>query len=133
MRVVEKISEAAVDEKGRAVDRIEIRSATIRNRPVEGPLPFSTESAAEPALYRVTLETTAGAITLEMRPDKAPEPVRNFLRLAAAGVDDGVACHRVVHGFVITPAHSASGASRWTRSSSAASTRSSRNPTTSRT
>ena len=49
----------------------------------------------------MTLETTAGAITLEMLPDKAPEHVRNFLRLAAAGVYNGTAFHRVVRGFVI--------------------------------
>ena len=34
-------------------------------------------------------------------PDKAPETVRQFLRLAAAGVFDGVAVHRVVPNFVI--------------------------------
>ena len=34
-------------------------------------------------------------------PDKAPEHVRNFLRLAAAGVYDGTSFHRVVRGFVI--------------------------------
>ena len=33
--------------------------------------------------------------------DKAPEHVRNFLRLAQSGVFDGTAFHRVVRGFVI--------------------------------
>lgn len=101
MKVAEKISQSPVDDKGKAVDRIEIVSVTIRDRPVEAPLAFSTESAAELAAYRVVLETTAGAITLELRPDKAPEHVRNFLRLAAAGVYDGTAFHRVVRGFVV--------------------------------
>jgi len=59
------------------------------------------ESAADLAAYRVTLETTAGAIVLQVLPDKAPEHVRNFLRLAAAGAYDGTAFHRVVRGFVI--------------------------------
>ena len=46
------------------------------------------------------LETSAGPITIEFFADKAPEHVRNFLRLAAAGVYDGTAFHRVVRGFV---------------------------------
>jgi cyclophilin family peptidyl-prolyl cis-trans isomerase len=101
MKVVQKISEAPVDDKGKATERIEITSVTIRDKPAERPEAFSTESPEELAAYRVTLETTAGAITLEMRPDKAPAHVRNFLRLAAAGVYDGTLFHRVVRGFVI--------------------------------
>jgi peptidyl-prolyl cis-trans isomerase B (cyclophilin B) len=34
-------------------------------------------------------------------PEKAPETVRQFLRLAAAGVYNGMAFHRVAPGFVI--------------------------------
>jgi peptidyl-prolyl cis-trans isomerase B (cyclophilin B) len=90
-----------VDEKGKAVDRIEIASDTIRDKPADTPPAFSTESVAELAAHRVSLETTAGTITLEMRPDKAPQHVRNFLRLAVAGAYDGTAFHRVVRGFVI--------------------------------
>jgi peptidyl-prolyl cis-trans isomerase B (cyclophilin B) len=98
MRVVEKISETPVDEKGKATERVEIRSVTIRNRPA---VPFSTETTAELASYRAVLETSAGVITVEFFPDKAPAHVRNFLRLAEAGVLDGTAFHRVVPGFVI--------------------------------
>ena len=47
------------------------------------------------------LETTKGAIALQFLADQAPETVRNFLRLAHAGVFDGIAVHRVVPGFVI--------------------------------
>ena len=47
------------------------------------------------------LETTAGPITIELFPDKAPGHVRNFLRLAQTGVFDGTAFHRVVRGFVV--------------------------------
>ncbi len=98
MKVVQKISEAPVDDKGKATERIEITSVTIRDRPADRPEAFSTESPEDLAAYRVTLETTAGVITLEMRPDKAPGHVRNFLRLAAAGVYDGTLFHRVVRG-----------------------------------
>ncbi len=101
LKVVQKISESPVDDKGKAAERVEIKTVTIRDKPVEGPDPFSQESPAELAAYRVTLETTLGPITLEMRPDKAPEHVRNFLRLAASGVYDGTAFHRVVRGFVV--------------------------------
>jgi cyclophilin family peptidyl-prolyl cis-trans isomerase len=101
MATVSRISEAAVDEKGKVVDRIEITSVTIRDKPAPQAPAFSTETPEELAAYRVVLETTAGAITLGLRPDKAPEHVRNYLRLAAAGVFDGTAFHRVVRGFVI--------------------------------
>ncbi len=101
MKVVQKISEAPVDDKGKATERIEITAVTIRDRPAEAAEAFSRETPAELAAYRVTLETTMGPITLEMRPDKAPEHVRNFLRLAAAGVYDGTAFHRVVPNFVV--------------------------------
>ena len=47
------------------------------------------------------LETTKGEIELEFLPDKAPETVRQFLRLSQAGVYDGTAVHRVVPNFVI--------------------------------
>ncbi len=47
------------------------------------------------------LETSLGPITIEFFPDRAPTHVRQFLRLAASGVYDGTAFHRVVKGFVI--------------------------------
>ena len=53
------------------------------------------------ARYRAVLDTSAGPITIEFFPDKAPEHVRAFLRLAAAGVLDGTSFHRVVKGFVV--------------------------------
>ena len=51
--------------------------------------------------HRAVLETSLGNITIEFLPDKAPTHVRNFLRLAAAGVYDSTAFHRVVPGFMI--------------------------------
>jgi peptidyl-prolyl cis-trans isomerase B (cyclophilin B) len=99
--VVQKISEAPADERGAPTSRIEIRAVSIRDTPPPEPIPFSTESIADLAKMRATLDTSAGPITIEFFPDKAPEHVRNFLRLAAAGVFDGTAFHRVVRGFVI--------------------------------
>jgi peptidyl-prolyl cis-trans isomerase B (cyclophilin B) len=101
MDVVQKISEAAVDAGGLATDRIEIKKVTIRNTPPPEPEPFVTETAQELSTYRTVLETSEGAITIEFFTDKAPETTRQFLKLARAGVYDGMAFHRVAPGFVI--------------------------------
>jgi cyclophilin family peptidyl-prolyl cis-trans isomerase len=98
MEVLQKISDTPVDEKGLATDRVEIAHVTIRDTPAE---PFVNETAAELGSYRAVLETAAGPITVEFFSDKAPNTVRQFLRLAAAGVFNGTAFHRVVPGFVI--------------------------------
>ncbi len=99
--VAQKISEVAADEKGRPKERVAIRSVTIRDKPAAGPEPFSIESAAVLGSYRVILETSMGDIAIEFSPDKAPEHVRNFLRLAQAGVYNGMGFHRVAKGFVV--------------------------------
>ncbi len=101
MDVAQKISEAPADADGKPAERIVITDVTIRDTPPPEPEPFSTESAAELAQYRAVLETSLGPITVEFFPDKAPEHVRNFLRLAQSGVFDGTAFHRVVRGFVV--------------------------------
>lgn len=101
MDVVQAISETPVDEQGRALERVEILNVTLRDRPPPLPEPFSTESISELAQYRAVLETSFGPITIELFADKAPEHVRNFLRLASVGAYDGTAFHRIVPGFVI--------------------------------
>ena len=101
MDVAQKISESSADADGRANERIVISSVTIRDAPPPETVPFSTETSAELAVYRAVLETSLGAITIAFFPDKAPEHVRNFLRLAQAGVFDGTAFHRIVRGFVV--------------------------------
>jgi cyclophilin family peptidyl-prolyl cis-trans isomerase len=98
VEVLQKISEAGVDEKGLVVERIEIRHVSIRSTPAE---PFVTETSQELSAYRAILDTSAGPITVEFIPDKAPNTVRQFMRLAASGVYDGMAFHRVAPGFVI--------------------------------
>src|SRR3954451_2556602 len=98
IEVLQKISETPSDDKGLATERIEIRKVTIRDTPAE---PFVTETAAELGDYRAVGDSTAGPITIEFLVDKAPNTVRQFMRLAAAGVFNGTAFHRVVPGFVI--------------------------------
>lgn len=99
--VLQKISETPADEKGAPLTRVEIVSVTLRDTPPPEPEPFSGETPADLARYRAVLDTSAGPITIEFLADKAPEHVRNFLRLAEAGVFDGTVFHRVVRGFAI--------------------------------
>jgi cyclophilin family peptidyl-prolyl cis-trans isomerase len=101
MDVVQKISEAPADDRGMPHERIAIRSVTIRNAPPPEPEPFSSETPADLGRHKAVIETSAGAMTVEFFADKAPETVRNFLRLSATGVYDGTTVHRVVRGFVI--------------------------------
>ncbi len=98
IEVVQRISATDADAEGRPTSRIVIESVTIRDTPPEL---FVHDSAAELAAYHVLLETTKGPIELEMLPDRAPETVRSFLRLADSGVYDGVGVHRVAPNFVI--------------------------------
>jgi cyclophilin family peptidyl-prolyl cis-trans isomerase len=98
IEVAQAISESPVDAKGLVIDRIAITSVTIRDRPVD---PFANAAPSELAAHRATLETTAGNIVVEFMADKAPEHVRQFLRLASAGVFDTTAFHRVAKGFVL--------------------------------
>ena len=98
VEVLQKISETPVDDQGVATERVEIRHVAIRDMPAE---PFVTESDAELGAYRAVLDSSAGPITIEFFVDKAPNTVRQFIRLAAAGVYNGMAFHRVAPGFVI--------------------------------
>jgi peptidyl-prolyl cis-trans isomerase B (cyclophilin B) len=100
LNVAQKISQAEADATI-PKERIVIRKVTIREKPAEGPEPFVTETAEELSHYRAALETSFGTITIQFLPDKAPDHVRNFLRLASVGFYDGTAFHRVVKGFVI--------------------------------
>ncbi|MXY51237.1 MAG: peptidylprolyl isomerase [Gammaproteobacteria bacterium] len=58
------------------------------------------EANQEPA-PRVTLSTTAGELTIELYPDKAPATVANFLDLVESGFYEGLVFHRVIAGFMI--------------------------------
>ena len=100
MDVVQKISELQADAKGAPVDRVTITSVTIRDTPPPEPLPFASDTPQQLAARRAIIETTAGSMTLAFDAGQAPEHIRNFLRLAQAGVFDGTSFHRVVPGFV---------------------------------
>jgi peptidylprolyl isomerase len=46
------------------------------------------------------IETTKGPVTVEMRPDLAPNHVARIKQLAREGFYDGVVFHRVIDGFM---------------------------------
>jgi peptidyl-prolyl cis-trans isomerase A (cyclophilin A) len=50
---------------------------------------------------KVRMETSVGAITIELFPDKAPATVTNFLRYVDEGFYNGTVFHRVIPGFMI--------------------------------
>jgi cyclophilin family peptidyl-prolyl cis-trans isomerase len=98
LEVVQAISAVDADAAGQPRARVEIKTVTIRDTPVD---PFVRASAADLAAYRAVVDTSMGAIELDMLPDKAPETVRAFLQWAAAGLFDGITVHRVAANFVI--------------------------------
>jgi cyclophilin family peptidyl-prolyl cis-trans isomerase len=98
MEVLSKISATPVDASGLAAERVEVRSVTIRDTPPE---PFVHETPQDLGTYHAVLDTSEGPITIEFLIDKAPNTVRQFMRMAAAGVYNGMAFHRVAPGFVI--------------------------------
>jgi cyclophilin family peptidyl-prolyl cis-trans isomerase len=98
MEVLQQISAMSVDAAGTLTERVEIRKVTIRETPPE---PFINDTVAQLGAYKALLDTSAGPITIELFADKAPETVRQFLRMAEAGVYNNMAFHRVAPGFVI--------------------------------
>lgn len=57
-------------------------------------------SSKENPVY-VKLNTTAGSFVLRLRPDQAPQTVRNFLHYVNKGYYAGTLFHRVIPGFMI--------------------------------
>lgn len=101
MDVVRKISELPTGERDMPIERVVITNVTIRPVPPPEPEPFADVPDAALGDFLADVQTTRGLITMEMLAGKAPATVRNFLRLASAGVYDGTSFHRVVKGFVI--------------------------------
>jgi peptidyl-prolyl cis-trans isomerase B (cyclophilin B) len=65
------------------------------------PEPFDKMTPEQMAGNCVTLDTEAGAIVVEVLPETAPESVRNFLNLVAAGAFDTTTFSRIVKDFVV--------------------------------
>lgn len=60
----------------------------------------ATESAKIPQ-YVATLNTSEGAITIELNHDETPNTVKNFVTLAKKNFYDNTVFHRVIAGFMI--------------------------------
>jgi len=58
------------------------------------------QEAAADDLPRVLLKTSEGDIVLELFENEAPNTVANFINLVERKFYDGLAFHRVIHGFV---------------------------------
>ncbi len=101
MEVVDKISESPADPDQMAKERIEIKKAYLRPIPPPQPIPFADATAETMKRHQVRLITTLGNIDIEVFPEKAPETVRNFLKLSKAGLFDDTVWHRIVAGFVV--------------------------------
>lgn len=60
----------------------------------------NTQRVASATAQYVTLDTTAGAITLELYVAHAPRTCNNFFQLAARGYYDGTIFHRIIKDFM---------------------------------
>jgi peptidyl-prolyl cis-trans isomerase B (cyclophilin B) len=96
----QKMSLVAADAENVPSERLEITRVTIRDKPAPEPEPFVDAPVDELSRHRAVIETSMGNMTVEFFPDRAPTHVRAFLRMAASGVFDGTAIHRVARGFV---------------------------------
>ncbi|WP_092022139.1 peptidylprolyl isomerase [Marinobacter zhejiangensis] len=52
-------------------------------------------------LPKVAIQTSEGTMVLTLRPDVAPETVKNFLEYVDSGFYEGTIFHRVIPGFMI--------------------------------
>ena len=90
MDVVEQISRVPVDADGLTQKPVRIFKISIEQREGE---PFAGVSADE-LRKTVVMNTTLGAMKLQMQPDWAPNTVRRFLMLFATGWYDGTVSSR---------------------------------------
>jgi len=74
-------------------------AALVTTAPAASAQPAAAAPAAAPT--RVALETSAGRIVLELRADKAPKTVANFVQYVNDGFYDGTIFHRVIDRFMI--------------------------------
>ena len=77
----------------------------LRKLPFLGAVILGLAAVADDGLAasspRVLIKTSAGEITVELYPDKAPRSVANFLEYVKSGHYDGTIFHRVIGNFMI--------------------------------
>ncbi len=75
-------------------------TASTAVAPASAPVASAPSLAAKP-MPRVKLQTSEGAIVIELRPDLAPKTVANFIQYVKAGFYNGLIFHRVIDDFMI--------------------------------
>ncbi|MGH2767896.1 MAG: peptidylprolyl isomerase, partial [Actinomycetota bacterium] len=65
------------------------------------PRPAPALSLNRSKTYTATVETSCGAITVELADDERPQTVNSFVSLARSGFYDGLTFHRVKGDFVV--------------------------------
>jgi cyclophilin family peptidyl-prolyl cis-trans isomerase len=96
MDVVEKISQQPLDANSILQTPVRIEKVTIEPKKREPYLSATVEELKK----TVVIETTLGKLRVAMRPEWAPETVRNFLKVASTSWYDHTAFHRIAKGFV---------------------------------
>ena len=92
MDVASTISTAPVGAASTAVDRIEIKKVTIREK---------APTVDQMKAMRATIETSLGVIKLQLAPDAAPNTARAFIRYVRAGLYDGATFFRVSQNYFL--------------------------------
>jgi cyclophilin family peptidyl-prolyl cis-trans isomerase len=86
MDVASNISTSPASASGLAADRIEIKKVTIREK---------TPAMDKMKAMRATIETSLGAVKLQLLPEAAPNTARAFIQYARAGLYEGTTFFRV--------------------------------------
>jgi len=86
MDVASSISTSPASAAGVAAERIEIKKVTIREK---------TPTLEQMKAMRATIETSLGALKLQLAPESAPNAARAFVRYSRAGLYDGTTFYRV--------------------------------------
>src|SRR4030095_10924545 len=86
MDVASTISTVPVSAASTAVDRIEIKKVTIREK---------SPTLDQMKAMRATIETSLGVIKLQLLPEAAPNTGRAFVHHARSGMYDGTSFFRV--------------------------------------
>ena len=92
---------ASAQSSPQSSDTLKKANARPNASPTPKAEPFDGATVQQMIGQCVTLETEQGAIVIEMLPEKAPQTVRSFLNMVAAGALDTTTFSRVVRGFVI--------------------------------
>ncbi|MCL4222678.1 MAG: peptidyl-prolyl cis-trans isomerase [Phycisphaerales bacterium] len=77
------------------------KKASTSSPPTNSTASNPTPAPSKENVVQVKLETTMGAIVLELDREKAPISTENFLSYVDAGSYDGTIFHRVIEGFMI--------------------------------